>query len=122
VFQGPGLEDAGIRQLVSVDPSTGYVFSGYYKAAEMDGAGAAKFAIQDVYSGANLFMSADLRDAESWTSVNGRFTTGPETHLIVLRVARVPADRPIRGTLWIDSLKLVTSDQVASVTSSREQP
>jgi hypothetical protein len=122
VFQGPGLEDAGIRQLVSVDPSTGYVFSGYYKTAEMDGAGAPKFEIQDVYSGANLFMSTDLRDAGSWTSVNGSFTTGPETRLIVLRVARVPADRPIRGTLWIDSLKLVTSDHVASVTSSKEQP
>jgi tetratricopeptide (TPR) repeat protein len=107
MFQGPGVEDAGIRQLISVDPDTGYVFSGYYKAAEMDGAGGPKFAIQDVYSGANLFMSDDLRDAGSWTSVNGSFTTGPETHLIVLRIARVPADRPIRGTLWIDSLKLV---------------
>jgi tetratricopeptide (TPR) repeat protein len=122
VFQGPGVEDAGIRQLISVDPSTGYVFSGYYKTAEMDGAGAPKFAIQDVYSGANLFMSDDLRDARSWTSVTGSFTTGPETHLIVLRIARVPADRPIRGTLWIDSLKLVTSDHVASVISAKEQP
>jgi tetratricopeptide (TPR) repeat protein len=122
VFQGRGIEDAGIRQLVSVNPDTEYVFSGYYKAAEMDGAGAPKFAIQDVYSGARLFMSDDLRDAESWKSVNGSFITGPETHLIVLRVARVPADRPIRGKLWIDVLKLVRSSRVAPVISAREQP
>jgi hypothetical protein len=120
VFQGPGVEDAGIRQLISVDPDTEYAFSGYYKATEMDGAGAPKFAIQDVYSGAKLYVSDDLRDAASWTSVNGTFTTGPETHLILLRVARVPADRPIRGKLWIDSLKLVKSDHVASVISAKE--
>ncbi|MGH9516573.1 MAG: tetratricopeptide repeat protein [Terriglobales bacterium] len=122
VFHGPGIEDAGIRQLISVDPDTGYVFSGSYKAAEMDGVGAPKFAIQDVYSGDKLFLSDDLRDAESWTSVNGSFTTGPETHLIVLRVARVPADRPIRGKLWINGLKLVTSAHAASVVSAKEHP
>jgi tetratricopeptide (TPR) repeat protein len=121
VFQGPGLEDAGIRQLVSVEPDTEYVFSSHYKAVEMDGAGAPEFAIQDVYSGAKLFMSDDLRNTESWTSVNGSFTTGPETHLIVLRVARVPANRPIRGKLWIDDLKLVTSDHIVAAELKKEQ-
>jgi tetratricopeptide (TPR) repeat protein len=122
VFQGPGIEDAGIRQLVSVDPDTEYVFSGYYKATEMDGAGAPEFAIQDVYSGAKLFMSDDLRDTSSWEGVNGTFTTGPNTHLLVLRIARVPADRPIRGKLWIDSLKLVTADHTALVLPAKERP
>lgn len=122
VFQGPGIADAGIRQLVSVDPSTEYVFSGYYKATEMDGAGAPEFAIQDVYSEARLFMSEALRNAESWTNVNGSFTTGPETHLVVLRVARVPADRPIRGKLWIDGLKLATAGHIASSAAKKEEP
>jgi hypothetical protein len=120
VFQGVAIEDAGIRHLVPVNPDTEYVFSGYYKAAEMDGAGAPKFAIQDVYSGAKLFMSDDLRDAASWTIVNGSFVAGPETHLIALRVARVPADRPIRGKLWIGDLRLVTADHLASLLSTKE--
>jgi tetratricopeptide (TPR) repeat protein len=120
VFQGVAIEDAGIRHLVSVDPDTEYVFLGYYRAAEMDGAGAPKFAIQDVYSGAKLFMSDDLRDAGSWTIVNGSFVTGTETHLIVLRVTRVPADRPIRGKLWIGDLRLVTADHLASLLSTKE--
>jgi tetratricopeptide (TPR) repeat protein len=122
VFQGPGIEDAGIRQLLSVDPNTEYVFSAYYKAAEMDGAGAPEFAIQDVYSGAKLFMSADLRDTSTWRGINGSFTTGPNAHLLVLRIARVPADRPIRGKLWIASLKLVTADYVASFVSAKGHP
>ena len=121
-FQGPAIDDAGIRHLISVDPHTEYVFSAYYKAAEMDGAGAPKFVFEDVYSGAKLFMSYDLRDAESWKSVNGSFITGPETHLILLRVARVPANRPIRGKLWISDLKLVTADHPASLASAKEQP
>lgn len=122
VFQGPGIEDAGIRQFVSVNSMTEYAFSGHYKAAGMDGAGAPEFAIQDVYSGAKLFMSDDLRDTDSWKEVNGSFVTGPETHLVVLRVARVPADRPIRGKLWIDSLKIVTADHVASLAPAKENP
>jgi len=36
--------------------------------------------------------------------------TGPETHTLVLRIARVPAGSPIRGKLWIDGLRLVASN------------
>ena len=122
LFLGPGVEDAGIRQFISLSPDTQYAFSAYYKASKMDGAGAPGFAIQDVYSGAKLFMSDDLRNTGSWTSMNGSFTTGPDTHLVVLRIARVPANRPIRGKLWIDGLKLVTADHIASVAAAKEQP
>jgi tetratricopeptide (TPR) repeat protein len=120
VFQGQGIEDAGVRQVVSVDPNTTYQFSAYYKAQEMDGAGAPKFAIQDVYSEATLFISDDLRESKLWTRVTGSFVTGADTHLIVLRVARVPAGRPIRGKLWIDDLRLVADDHITS--ASKEQP
>jgi tetratricopeptide (TPR) repeat protein len=120
VFQGQGIEDAGIRQLVSVDPNTTYQFSAYYKAQGMDGAGAPKFAIQNVYSEATLFISDDLRDSELWTRVNGSFITGADTRLVSLRVARVPAGRPIRGKLWIDDLRLVADDHIAS--AAKEQP
>jgi tetratricopeptide (TPR) repeat protein len=120
VFQGQGIEDAGIRQFISVDPNTTYQFSAYYKAQEMDGAGAPKFAIQDVYNETTLFMSDDLRDSELWTRVNGSFATRPETHLVVLRVARVPAGRPIRGKLWINDLRLVADDHITS--AAKEQP
>jgi hypothetical protein len=47
-FDGPRIEDAGILQLVPVEPNSRYEFSGFYKAAEMDGAGDAEFAIRDL--------------------------------------------------------------------------
>jgi len=86
----------------------------------MDGAGGPRFAIQDLYSEETFFMSDDLRNAEFWTPVNSTFTTGPDTHLVVLRIARVPEASPIRGKLWIDDLKLVTADHEASL--KKEQP
>ncbi|HUK47579.1 MAG TPA: hypothetical protein VLW06_08310 [Terriglobales bacterium] len=119
-FEGPGIVDAGIREIVSVEPETQYEFSAFYRAEEMDGAGGPRFAIQDLYSEETFFMSDDLRNAEFWTPVNSTFTTGPDTHLIVLRIARVPGASPIRGELWIDDLKLVTADHEASL--KKEQP
>jgi hypothetical protein len=113
-FEGPGIVDAGIRQLVAVEPNTQYTFSGYYKAEEMDGAGGPKFAMEDFYSGEEFFMSDDLRGPDSWTMVRGTFTTGSDTHLLTLRIARVPAGSPIRGKLWIDDLKLTAADHLAS--------
>ncbi len=113
-FDGPGISDAGIRQLVPVEPNTSYEFSGFYKAQDMDGAGGPKFAIQELYRETRFFMSDDLRDSDFWRKADGTFTTGPDTHLLVLRIARVPAGSPIRGKLWIDGLQLTRLDSSVS--------
>jgi hypothetical protein len=121
IFDGPGIEDAGIRQLVPVEPNTSYEFSGFYKAREMDGAGGVQLAIQDLYRETSFFMSEDLRDADFWKKTGGRFTTGPETRLIVIRITRSPAGRPIQGKLWIDGLQLVPSDRRLVLTGKEMQ-
>jgi tetratricopeptide (TPR) repeat protein len=110
-LDGPGISDAGLVQMIAVDPDTTYEFSGFYKAQDMDGAGGMEFAISDAYKNAPLFMSEDLRDADFWKEVGGSFRTGPDTNLLMLRVARVPVDSPIRGKLWIDGLKLVRPEK-----------
>ncbi len=100
-LDGPGITDAGIVQLVPVDPDTRYEFSGFYRAEGRMGAGAMQFAINDAYKDTPLFMSEDLRDADFWEQVAGSFTTASDTNLIILRVARVPSGSPIRGKLWM---------------------
>src|SRR6266849_6852461 len=50
VFHSRGIEDAGIRQLIPVQPNTTYDFSAYFKAEDIQGAGGPRFAIQDLYS------------------------------------------------------------------------
>jgi Flp pilus assembly protein TadD len=105
-FDGPGVSDAGIIQFIPVQPNTLYDFSGYYKNGELEGAGGPHFTIQDMYSSAILYESDELKEAGFWKSVNGVLTTGPDTHLVLFRVRRVPEGSPIRGKLWIDDFRL----------------
>ena len=109
LLDGAEISDAGIRQVVSVQPNTRYEFTALYKARDMDGAGAMQFAIHDAYRGNPVFISEDLRNADFWKNAGGTFTTPPDTHLIVVHVIRVPAGRPISGKLWIDGLRLQQS-------------
>jgi len=106
VFDGPGIEDAGIYQLVPVLPSTTYEFSGYYKNEEIDGAGGPYLVLQDAYTRTTYFQSEELREGQFWKNVTGELTTGPDTKLLILRVQRLPPGRPIRGKLWIDDFRL----------------
>jgi len=106
VFDGPGVSDSGIYQFIAVQPNTTYEFSAYYKAGEMEGAGGPQFVIRDVYSGEKYLASDELKNADFWRPITGAFTTGLDTKLLVLMVARVPEGSPIRGKLWIDNLRL----------------
>lgn len=107
IFDGPGINDAGVAQIVPVEPNTAYEFSASYKAEEMDGAGGMEFAVNDAYGNTPFLMSDDLRDTESWKEINGSFITGPDTQAVVVHLVRVPSGSPIRGKLWIDGLRLV---------------
>jgi len=105
-FDGPRINDAGIYQLIAVQPSTAYEFSAFYKAGERDGAGGPHLTIQDVYSQAVYYDSDVLEEGGFWKSVGGEFTTSPECKLVVLHVRRIPEGSPIRGKLWIDDFHL----------------
>jgi tetratricopeptide (TPR) repeat protein len=106
-FDGPGITDAGIYQLVAVQPNTTYTFTGYYKdGEELDGAGGPHFTIQDMYSQVVYYESDELRDAGFWKAVSGEFTTSPDCKMVVLHLRRLPEGSPIRGKLWIDDLRI----------------
>jgi tetratricopeptide (TPR) repeat protein len=107
-FDGPGVNDAGIRQFIAVQPDGHYEFSAYYKNGELEGAGGPHITIQDAYTQAVLYDSDELKDAGFWKSATGEFTTGPECRLVVLHIRRLPAGSPIRGKLWVGDFRLVT--------------
>lgn len=106
-FDGPGINDAGIYQLVAVRPNTTYDFSAYYKSAEMEGAGGPHLTVQDMYDSTIYFDSGEMKESGFWKSEDGEFTTGPDCTLIVVHVRRLPESSPIRGKLWIDDFHLV---------------
>jgi Tfp pilus assembly protein PilF len=110
-FDGPGIGDAGIRQLIVVQPDTRYEFSAYYRIAEIEGAGAPHLTIQDEYTQAIVYDSDELKEPGFWKSATGDFTTGADTRLLDLHIRRLPAGSPIRGKLWVDDFRLVAKQQ-----------
>jgi hypothetical protein len=109
-FVGPGINDAGIQQLIPVHGATTYDFSAYYKSADFEGAGGPQIVLRDAYTGAPLYVSDTLNDADFWKEVHSKVTTPESTNLLVLAIERFPAGAAIRGKLWLDSFELSPDD------------
>jgi hypothetical protein len=109
-FEGPGINDAGVAQLVPVQGAKNYDFSAYYKSADFEGAGGPQIVLRDAYSGAILFASQSLTDADFWKEVHSKITVPSSTKLIVVNIERFPAGSPIRGKLWLDDFELSPED------------
>ncbi len=125
IFEGPGIYDAGIQQLIPVHPSTTYDFSAYYKSAEFEGAGGPQIVLRDAYTGAPLWSSDPLTDADFWKEVHSQITTLNSTTLVVLAIERLPAGSPIRGKLWLDDFELSVAappDSSPDNSSSKDNP
>jgi len=105
-FEGPGINDAGIQQIIPVHPRTTYDFSAYYKSAEFEGAGGPQIVLRDAYSNAPLYTSDPLTDADFWKAAHSKVITNDTTTLLVLNIERFPAGSPIRGKLWLGDFEL----------------
>jgi hypothetical protein len=112
-FEGPGIDNAGIQQVIPVRGGAAYDFSAYYKSTSFEGAGGPQIALRDAYSGAPLYISDPLIDADFWKEVHSHITVPGNTTLLVLRIERFPAGSPLRGKIWLDGFKLspAESDQ-----------
>lgn len=123
-FLGPGINDAGIEQIVPVHGAATYDFSAFYKSSDFEGAGGPQIVLRDAYTGAQLWTSEPLRDADFWKEVHTKVTTASTTNLLVLAIERFPAGSPIRGKLWLDDFELSPDDshETSSDTSSATPP
>lgn len=109
-FEGPGISDAGVQQIIPVHGRTTYDFSAYYKSADFEGAGGPEIVLRDAYTGAPLYISDPLNDADFWKEVHSQITTPDTTTLLTLAIERFPAGSPIRGKLWLNDFQLSPDD------------
>ena len=105
-FEGPGINDAGIQQLIPVHSATTYEFSAHYKSADFEGAGGPQIVLRDYYTRAPLYASDPLNDADFWREVHSKVTIPDTTTLLLLSIERFPAGAAIRGMLWLDDFEL----------------
>ena len=106
-FEGPGISETGLGQLVSLAPNSQYQFSVHFKSDEIEGAGGPVFVLLDGMTGKEYFTTEILKNPGSWREVTAHFQTGPNSQLGLLRLSRIPAGNAIRGHLWLDEVQLV---------------
>ena len=106
-FKGPGVDDVGILEYVPVEPDTQYHFSVYTKAQDVESASGPRLSVADAYSAEPYVLTDDSLGTTSWRQRLADFRTGPHTSLLTVRVTRVPGSPLIKGTFWIDDVKLV---------------
>lgn len=112
------VEYANVIQFIRVQPKTPYQFSGEIRTRSITTDSGPRFQIYDAHDMARLFISSENRIGTSdWWKERLSFRTGPETHLIVLRVARPASskfDNKIRGEAWIRRVVLTEQTKTQS--------
>jgi tetratricopeptide (TPR) repeat protein len=99
-----------VYQYVPVEPDTEYQFSGYMRVKGITTDSGPRFQIYDAYDMGKLYLSAEnLVGTTNWSPQRLSFKTGPDTHLLVVRLARPAShklDNRIGGAVWIDHVTL----------------
>jgi hypothetical protein len=114
-FDGTRNVDYGhVLQYVLVHPNTRYRFSAYLRTEAITTDSGPRFQIFDAYDpGKILAATENVVGTSGWTEQRVEFKTASDTRLLVIRVARPASskfDTKIRGTMWIDKVRLVAEE------------
>jgi len=104
------LSDALVFQYVPVTPNTSYHFEGYMRTQGITTDSGPRFQIRDADDPTKLFLeSDDMLGNSSWIRRQLDFKSSRGTHLLEIRVTRLPStkfDNRIAGTAWVDQVAL----------------
>src|SRR5216683_3141024 len=112
IFDGTeNLSYEGLFQEVLVSPGTRYRFQGFLHTDQISTESGMRFEIVDPKDQQHLdVVTKNEIGTLPWTLEQIDFATGPQTHLILIRLARKPSqrlDNKLRGTVWIDDISIV---------------
>ncbi len=105
------LSYENLFQNVLVSPGTRYRFQGFIRTDQISTESGMRFEIVDPKDQQQVdVFTPNETGTLPWTLEQVNFTTGPKTHMIVIRLVRKPSvrlDNQLRGTVWIDDISLV---------------
>lgn len=117
-FEGKtNLNFQNVFQLVPVQPGTRYHFSAYLRTEGLSTDQGIHFRIFDPRHLSEVqILTPNMTETNPWTPVQASVTTGRDTDLLEIALARVPTwkfDNKIRGTVWVDDVALVSAESPA---------
>src|SRR5262249_25064916 len=92
LFSGPGVADIGAYEYVPVEANTEYRLSAFVKTQNIVTASGPRLAAQDVATGNILAATDEFLETSGWLQRTVDLTTGPNTHLLALRIVRQPSN------------------------------
>ena len=105
------LDFQNLLQFTVVEPRHRYHFGAYLRLEGISTDSGIRFAIYDPFRRATpQILTPDLVGSHPWSLVEAEVVTGPETHLLVIALRRIPSwkfDNKLRGTVWVDDVSLI---------------
>ena len=100
-----------LYQMMLVAPGTRYRFRGFLRTDHISTDSGMRFEIFDPHRTKNLdVLTPNETGTQPWTLEEAEFTTGPQTHLIRIRLRRLPStrlDNKLSGTVWVDDVAVL---------------
>jgi tetratricopeptide (TPR) repeat protein len=101
---------SNVSQYVAVEPRMTYHLTGWIRTDDISTDNGMRLLVYDPKDpGKSGRLTSEVVGTEPWTQLELTFTTGPETHLVVLCIRRIPTtklDNKLRGTAWVDDVTL----------------
>jgi tetratricopeptide (TPR) repeat protein len=115
IFDGSkNLAYQELFQYILVSPATRYHFQGFLRTDQISTESGMRFEILDPKDQQQLdVLTPSETGTRPWTLEQSDFTTGPQMHLILIRLTRRVSERldnKLRGTVWIDDVSLAPTD------------
>jgi tetratricopeptide (TPR) repeat protein len=115
IFDGSkNLAYQELFQYILVSPATRYHFQGFLRTDQISTESGMRFEILDPKDQQQFdLLTPGETGTRPWTLAQSDFTTGPQTHLILIRLTRKLSERldnKLRGTVWIDDVSLVPTE------------
>lgn len=104
-FTGDPFRDAGVSQIIPLEPARTYSFAAWVKTEEIYSASGPRFSIDDASTGKQLMLSNALVGTTPWQKLEGEFRTEAATQAVRLHVIQSDAAH-IKGSMWLDGVAI----------------